>query len=180
MEQLGEAAVTNGSKYRTERELYIGSLFSLALASRKGTYSWIRKPDGDPPDIELMQLEKTAQGNIRITCDVEIVEFERHNKASLIDVIRKKLENWYPESYTLLCYVWGRKEVIFPDQLHKELLQLTPKLAAIYVMGNTDNSRNVALCQVYPTLDRENFNFIKMANKWPGNLPHGIKCSRGK
>lgn len=185
MKKQGKEAVLFGSKYRDERELYIGSVFSLGISCRMGRYNWIRKTEEDPPDAELMYLENTPDGYICNIAELEIVEFQKYSQKDLLETLKSKLQKNYPERYLLLCFIHSRKEIVYPLELSKEIKSLNPRLTAIYIMadceiGNKNGGRQMVLTQIFPNLERINFDITQMAKSWPDDMKHKIKLTRGK
>jgi len=184
MKEHGKEAVSFGSKFRDQRELFIGSLFSLGISSRTGRYNWIRKTEEDPPDVELAYLEDSPQGDIRCIAQMEIVEFQKYSSKNLLETLKTKLRNCYPKKYLLLCFIHSRKEIIYPLELSNAIKLLNPQLTAIYIMANCEkidasDDRNMELVQVFPNLEKVKFNITKTANSWPKNMSHRAKLTRG-
>lgn len=122
IKQHGKEVVSSGRKFRDERELFFGAVFSLGQTSVNGQYAWVHKTEIDPPDIECTWLEPSADGNVRCLVEVEIVEFTKKTDDDLYNILKKKISFSYPKNYILLCCInRGGGENYFPKDIYNKI-----------------------------------------------------------
>jgi hypothetical protein len=86
-------------------ELYIASLFGIALEQFENREFWIAKPKEDPPDMAFMTM--AVEGENRFYFHSREIEITRHtptSKKSLVETILSK-DRAYPGDYVIVCFI---------------------------------------------------------------------------
>jgi len=171
-----ENAITKNS-YRRERELWIGSLFCLGLHKESTKEYWLRSPEDDPPDIEVITFADKNGKKVRELQKIEIVEHELHGNGILSTIEKKLNTNQFQKEDRLLCYAHSTPGLaITPIELFNEVQKLNPKLLEIWILFSDTNQRYY-LIRLHPEIIRISFperDILKYKNQ-----TDIIKVSRG-
>ena len=162
-------------------ELYIGSLFAMALQESEHIDFWIGKPLEDPPDLAVMTMSQDADKKISFRSrELEITRYTSKGK-SLIETILSK-DKPYPANYVIVCFL----EPTGIEDFREIYNQLVGKLKNIHhvflifngakISGREEISEEeeevigkVTLIQISPIFDTYTIDIGECLGKWKLN-----------
>lgn len=170
-EKHGNKKALSEVEFKPEREMWITGVFLLGIGDLTHKQYWLRPNNEDTtPDTYSISLLASDKGATAEMQNIEIFEYENHNKNTLIEAITKKLDNKaYPDDYTLLCYIHDRGgEKLTPIEIVKQVKKIKPKIAQIWILANVLNpltSNEHMLIQVYPEPIVYKFDYLEAIKK---------------
>lgn len=180
-EKYGDRKAVTNNRFKPEREAWIAGVFLAGFGQRVKREYWLRMCKEETPDIIAVSFTGGTNGVVMELQNIEIFEYERHFKGSLVESIKEKLAGKaYPDDYTLLCYAHSRtgesfdtKEIF--EELKKQRINTADLWIILSPMGE-NYSEHVAF-RGYPAPALINFDYAQVCRTT--KQVEMIKPSRG-
>lgn len=155
-------------------ELYIGSLFGLALQASEGLKIWVSKPKNDPPDFAFMSMVEEGKGIRFYSREIEITRIFGSSQKEIFSSILKKDKN-YPKDYILVCLLECNGVIDF-KQLSVDIMGLMNNIQHVFIVfhgvslaesiNKKDIINTVSLVQLTPKYFWQEINLYSELDEW--------------